>query len=118
MLPEIGLHFLSCCIGSAQACPPFKGISCWRVGKEDGVTNEEGVASRSLATYRIEPCMWGQLGFVACSSSSVSRDHFDEGVREGGCRGMDSGCLDMRGVDVLEVSRRKWKGRDLITYDL
>ena len=61
----------------------------------------------------------GAWDFVACSSSSVSRDHFDEGVRmESGCRGMDSGCLDMRGVDVLEVSRREWKGHDLIAYDL
>ena len=60
----------------------------------------------------------GVWDFVACSSSSVSRDHFDEGVRESGCRGMDSGCLDMRCVDVLEVSRREWKGCDLITYDL
>ena len=48
----------------------------------------------------------------------MSKDHFDEGVRESGYSGMDSGCLDMRGVDVLEVSRREWKGRDLITYDL
>ena len=60
----------------------------------------------------------GVWDFVACSSSSVSRDHFDEGVRESGCRGMNSGYLDMRGVDVLEVSRREWKGRDLIAYDL
>ena len=48
----------------------------------------------------------------------MSRDHFDEGVRENGCRGMDSGCLDMRGVDVLEVLRREWKDRDLIAYNL
>ena len=48
----------------------------------------------------------------------MSKDHFDEGVRESGYSRMDSGCLDMGGVDVLEVSRREWKGRDLITYDL
>ena len=60
----------------------------------------------------------GAWDFMACSSSSVSRDHFDEGVRESGFRGMDSGCLDMRGVDVLEVTRREWKDRDLIAYDL
>ena len=60
----------------------------------------------------------GAWDFVACSSSSVSRDHFDEGVRESGCSRMDSGRLDMRGVDVLEVSRREWKDRDLIAYDL
>ena len=60
----------------------------------------------------------GAWDFVACSSSSVSRDHFDEGVRESVFRGMYSGCLDMRGVDVLEVSRREWKGRDLIAYGL
>ena len=55
---------------------------------------------------------------MACSSSSVSRDHFDEGVRESVFRGMETGCLDMRGVDMLEVSRREWKGRDLIAYGL
>ena len=60
----------------------------------------------------------GTWDFVASSSSSVSRDHFDEGVRESGCREMDSGRLDMRGVDMLEVSRREWKDRDLIAYDL
>ena len=59
----------------------------------------------------------GACDFVACSGSSVSRDHFHEGVRESGCRGMDSGCLNMRGVDVLEVSRREWKSCALITYD-
>ena len=48
----------------------------------------------------------------------MSRDHFDEGVRESGCSGMDSECLDIRGVDVLEVSRREWKGCDLIAYGL
>ena len=60
----------------------------------------------------------GGLGIwdiVACSRSSESRDHFHEGVRESGCRGMDSGCLSMRGVDVMEVMRREWKGCDLIT---
>ena len=63
----------------------------------------------------------GGLGiwdFMACSRSSVSRDHFDERVRESGCRGMDSGCLDMKGVDMLEVLRREWKGCNLIIYDL
>ena len=68
---EIGLvHSLSCRIGSAQACPPFKGISCWRVGKEDEVTNEVRVASRSLAVKFVLEHDFGVVwifGVVGCS---------------------------------------------------
>ena len=58
------------------------------------------------------------MGFRGLFKLICVKRPLDEGVRESGCRGMDSGCLDMRGVNVLEVSRREWKDRDLITYDL
>ena len=50
---------------------------------------------------------FGKWGFTAHSRSAESRDHCDDRVKDSGCRGMESGCLDMVGVNTYDGGLRE-----------